>query len=82
MKDSGKTIIYTSSGGLSKIEVNLSNNNVWLNQNQLSELFERDRSLITKHINNIFKEKELPKKSNVQKMHFSCNNFNDCGKQS
>lgn len=70
MKDSGGIIIYNTSDGLSKIEVNLSNDTIWLNQNQLSELFDRDRSVITRHINNIFKEKELPKNSNVQKMHF------------
>ena len=70
MKNPGGIIIYNTSDGLSKIEVNLSNDTIWLNQNQLSELFDRDRSVITRHINNIFKEKELPKNSNVQKMHF------------
>ena len=71
MNETGKIIIYETIDGLSKIDVNLSDDTVWLNQNQLSELFNRDRSVITRHLNNIFKEKELPKKSNVQKMHFS-----------
>ncbi|WP_445735479.1 virulence protein [Mariniflexile sp.] len=71
MKESGEIIIYSTSDGSSKIEVNLKDDNVWLNQNQLSDLFNRDRSVITRHLNNIFKENELTKKSNVQKMHFS-----------
>ncbi|WP_242204869.1 RhuM family protein [Aestuariivivens insulae] len=71
MKESGEIIIYSTADGSSKIEVNLKDDNIWLNQNQLSELFKRDRSVITRHINNIFKENELPKKGNVQKMHFS-----------
>tara|TARA_R110000868_G_scaffold231342_7_gene484730 strand:- start:88 stop:318 length:231 start_codon:yes stop_codon:yes gene_type:complete len=71
MNESGEIIIYDEAGFDANIEVKLINENVWLNQNQLSKLFNRDRSFITRHINNIFKEKELSKKSNVQKMHFS-----------
>ena len=70
MNESGEIIIYDEAGFDANIEVKLINENVWLNQNQLSKLFNRDRSFITRHINNIFKEKELSKKSNVQKMHF------------
>ena len=43
---------------------------VWLSTEQMAKLFDRDRTVITKHINNIFKESELDEKSNVQKMHF------------
>ncbi len=64
-------IIFKSKDNLTQVEVSLSNDTVWLSQSQLSKLFERDRSVITRHINNIFKEKELSKKSNVQKLHFS-----------
>lgn len=53
-----------------ELEVNLENETVWLTQKQMSELFDRDRTVITRHINNIFKEEELVEKSNVQKMHF------------
>jgi hypothetical protein len=42
---------------------------VWLTQNQIAELFQRDRTVITKHIRNIFATQELDEKSNVQKMH-------------
>ena len=44
---------------------------VWLNQSQMTDLFNVDRSVITRHVNNIFKEEELNKKSNVQKMHIA-----------
>lgn len=53
-----------------ELEVNLENETVWLTQKQMSELFDRDRTVITRHINNIFKEEELVEKSNVQKVHF------------
>lgn len=46
-----------------KLDVRLENETVWLSQAQMCELFQRERSVITKHINNIFKEKELIKKS-------------------
>ena len=48
-----------------KLEVRLENETVWLTQQQMADLFLRDRSVITKHINNIFKEKELEEISNV-----------------
>lgn len=54
-----------------KLEVNLKDETVWLTQAQMAELFDKDRTVITRHINNIFKEKELEEKSNVQKMHFA-----------
>src|SRR5690554_1024899 len=51
------------------IEVRIEQDTVWLSQEQISALFQRERSVITKHINNIFKENELPEKSNVQILH-------------
>ncbi len=44
---------------------------VWLTQEEISKLFQKDRSVITRHINNILKDKEVDEKSNVQKMHFA-----------
>ena len=44
---------------------------VWLRQDQMAELFAKDRSVITKHIGNIFKEGELDQNSNVQILHIS-----------
>ena len=57
-----------------KLEVNMKDETVWLTQEQMAELFDKNRTVITKHINNIFKEGELDKDSNVQKMHFSNSN--------
>ncbi|MGB5944149.1 MAG: virulence RhuM family protein [Leeuwenhoekiella sp.] len=62
-------IIYQTEDGQTKIRTRLENETVWLNQEQMAELFQRDRSVITKHIGNIFKEGELEKKSNVQNLH-------------
>ena len=42
-----------------KLEVNLKDETVWLNLEQMTELFKRDKSVISRHISNIFKEKEL-----------------------
>lgn len=54
-----------------KLEVNMKDENVWLTQEQMAKLFGKDRTVITRHINNIFKDGELEEKSNVQKMHFA-----------
>lgn len=51
------------------IAVRLEGETVWLNQEQMSSLFERERSVITKHLRNVFKEGELDEKSNVQILH-------------
>jgi len=62
-------IIYQSEDGKTKIETRLENETLWLNQSQIAEVFQVDRSGITKHINNIFKDGELDEKSNVQIVH-------------
>ena len=54
-----------------KLEVNMNDETVWLTQIQMAELFEKDRTVISRHINNIFKENELEEKGNVQKMHIT-----------
>ena len=61
MNEYGEIIIYQTDDGLSKIEVNLKNETVWLSIDQMAELFQRDRSVIGKHVRNIFKEGELKK---------------------
>ena len=63
--------IYQTEDGRTKIQTRLENKTVWLTQEQISELFQRERSVITKHINNVFKEGELNKESNVQILHIS-----------
>jgi prophage maintenance system killer protein len=59
--------IYQSEDGKTEINVQLDNETVWLSLNQMAELFERDKSVISRHISNIFKEKELEKDSVVAK---------------
>ena len=54
-----------------KLEVNMKDDTVWLSQQQMAKLFGKDRTVITKHISNIFKEGELEEKCNVQKMHIA-----------
>lgn len=60
-------VIYISEDGLVKLNVNLNNGTVWLNLDQISELFEQDKSVISRHIKNIFAESELCEKSVVVK---------------
>ena len=54
-----------------KLEVNMNGETVWLTQDQMAKLFGKDRTVITRHINNIFKDGELEEKSNVQNMHIA-----------
>lgn len=67
LRDS-KIIIYRSADGVAKIDVRMQGETLWLSKNQMGELFGRDRSVIGKHIRNIFAEGELDEKSNGQKM--------------
>ena len=62
-------ILYRPNEAAEHIEVRLENETVWLNQEQISLLFQRDQSVISRHIRNVFREKELDEKSNMQKMH-------------
>lgn len=64
-------ILYQSDDLPERIEVRLDEETVWLNQEQLSALFQRDQSVISRHIRNVFKEGELDEKSNMQKMHIA-----------
>lgn len=62
-------IIYRPNEADEHIEVRLENETVWLNQEQISILFQHDQSVISRHIRNVFREKELDEKSNMQKVH-------------
>ena len=64
-------LIYLSEDGKIKIDVKFENETVWLTQAQMCVLFGRERSVITKHIKNIFEEKELDENSNVQILHIA-----------
>jgi hypothetical protein len=64
-------ILYQADELPERIEVRVGEETVWLNQDQLSTLFQRDQSVISRHIRNVFKEGELDEKSNMQKMHIA-----------
>lgn len=67
MKDKGEIIVYQSDTTL-QLEVRMEDETVWLSLNQIAELFERDKSVISRHIKNVFEEKELSRDSVVAKI--------------
>ena len=58
-QDKGNIILYQTPDGQSKIEVTLSGDTVWLTADQMAELFQRNKSTISRHIKNVFEEGEL-----------------------
>ena len=62
-------VIYRSNDGTIQLEVQLVDDNVWLTQAQMTELFQKDRTVVTRHINNVFKENEVDEKRNVHFLH-------------
>ena len=64
-------VIYQAEDGKTTLEVHLEKDTVWLNQAQLVDLFQRDQSVLSRHVRNVFKEGELDEKSNMQKMHIA-----------
>jgi len=65
MDEKGSIILYTTPDGESKIEVTLQNETVWLTLDQMAELFQRNKSTISRHIKNIFETGELNEDSTV-----------------
>jgi hypothetical protein len=65
----GGIIIYTTDDKKAQLDVKLEDETVWLTQKQIAELFKTERSVITKHLNTIFRNNEVVKERNVQKMH-------------
>ena len=59
--DASPIAIYTSEDNTISLDVKLENETVWLSQSQMALLFERDRTVVARHINNVFKEGELQK---------------------
>ena len=64
-----KIVIYRTADGQTSIDVKLEHDTVWLSQAQMAELFQKDQSVIARHISNVFKEGELEQKSNMQILH-------------
>ncbi|MFN8258994.1 MAG: virulence RhuM family protein [Bacteroidales bacterium] len=61
-------LLYTTPGGKVKVEIYIKNETIWLTQAKIAELFGVDRSVITKHLKNIFKENELNKEATCAKI--------------
>jgi len=69
MKD--EIVLYRPDELAEHIEVRMGEETVWLSQDQMVRLFERDQSVISRHIRTVFNEEELDEKSNMQKMHIA-----------
>lgn len=67
----GEIIIYTAADGSVQAEVKIESNTLWLTEKQIATVFERDRTVIGRHIKNIIKTGELLEEGNVQKMHIA-----------
>ena len=64
-KQKGEIFMYQTEDGLTKLEVELRGETVWLSLEQMAELFQRDKSTVSRHIKNIFSEGELDRNSVV-----------------
>jgi hypothetical protein len=65
MNMNSEIIMYQTEDGLTKIETTFESDTVWLSIDQMAELFQRDKSTISRHIKNIFNEGELTRNSVV-----------------
>jgi hypothetical protein len=64
-----KIVIYETEDGKTQLDVKLENETVWLTQGQMAELFQKDQSVIARHISNAIREGEIDEKSNMQILH-------------
>lgn len=65
-------VLFESKDHEIKLDVELAGATVWLTQAQLAKLFDKDQSVISRHINNAVREGEIDRESNMQTMHISC----------
>lgn len=73
--DNSQLVIYQTQDGNMSIDVTVQNETVWLSQGQMAELFDKDQSVIARHISNVFNEGELEKDSNMQILHNTVSKF-------
>ena len=66
-ENTGDIIIYQTEDGLTKINVKLDNDTVWLNQQQMAELYQSSRTNVVEHIKHIYEEGELSEDSTCRK---------------
>jgi len=71
MKYENDIIIYQNSSGGIELKGDIKNETIWATQAQIVDLFGVDQSVVSRPINNIFNDKEVEKKSNMQKMHIA-----------
>ena len=69
MREKEHQIVVYRPNDTIRLDVRLEDETVWLTQSQMTDLFQRDRTVITRHINNVFEEGELDEKSNVHFLH-------------
>lgn len=74
-KNDTQLAIYQASDGNIAIDVTVQHDTVWLSQGQMAKLFDKDQSVIARHISNVFKEEELEKDSNMQILHNTISKF-------
>lgn len=67
----GEVVLFQAEDGKTRLEVQLDRDTVWLNQYQMTVLFDRDQSVISRHLRSVFKEGKLEKESNMQEMHIA-----------
>ena len=67
----GEVVLYEAPDGQIRLDVRLDHETVWLTQAQMVELFQRNHSVISRHVRNVFANGELPVESNMQKMHIA-----------
>lgn len=65
MANNSELIMYTTEDGLTKVDVTFDHDTVWLSLDQMAELFQRDKSTVSRHIRHIFEDGELSRNSTV-----------------
>lgn len=68
MEERGEIVLYQTEDGLTKLDVKLRDDTVWLSLEQMAELFGRDKSTVSRHIRNVFAEGELCRDAVVAKI--------------
>ena len=63
--EQGELILYQSDDGSAVVDVRLKNETVWLSLNQMADLFERDKSVVSRHLRNVFQSGELDREATV-----------------
>jgi len=67
----GEVLVYEAPGGGVRVDIRLERETVWLTQQQMAELFGRERSVVTKHLQRVFQDGELREESNVHFLHIA-----------